>query len=126
MSQQIQRHKCKSISPFRLFIYLFVIKTIAASCKMGISLRIREMRVDDRMLRRLYIFAESNIPVVLKSPGNRLFDATHNVVNILLVHDYAALGTSSLRAKLGTEVVDVNFTIAELLHRLQAIPVRIS
>ena len=56
-------------------------------------------------------------------PFSLLLGAAHDVVYISLVHDNAALGTASLGAQLGAKIVDVNISVAESLHRLQAIPV---
>lgn len=53
----------------------------------------------------------------------QLVGTAHDIVDILLVDNNATLGTPSLGAELGTEVVDVDFAVAELFHRLETIPV---
>lgn len=47
-----------------------------------------------------------------------LLGTAHDVVDIALVHDHATLGTASLCAQLGAEVVDIDLAIPELLHGL--------
>lgn len=53
-----------------------------------------------------------------REPAWLLLGTAHDVVNIALVHDHATLGTASLCAQLGAEVVDIDLAIPEFLHGL--------
>lgn len=56
-------------------------------------------------------------------PGSKpLLNSSHNVINIILVHDYTTLRTSCLGTKLGAEIVNVDLAVAESFHRLKTIP----
>lgn len=56
------------------------------------------------------------------SGSKPLLGSSHDVVNVILVHDYTTLRASCLGAKLGTEIVNIDLAVAESFHRLKTIP----
>ena len=53
-----------------------------------------------------------------------LVSTSHDIVNVLLVDNNAALRAPSFGTQLRAEVVDIDLAVAESLHGLQTIPVR--
>lgn len=87
---------------------------------MGICLRIRE-----RMCIELAGNCTEVSTIFTVAPTSligRLFNATHDVLHIFLIDDYAAFGASGFGAQFGTEIVHIDLAIAEFLHGLQAVP----
>lgn len=56
------------------------------------------------------------------SGSKPLLGSSHNVVNVILVHDYTTLRASGLSAKLGAEIVNIDLAVAESFHGLKTIP----
>lgn len=49
---------------------------------------------------------------------DQLLRASHDIVDISLIHDDTTLGAASLGTQLRAQVIDVNLAIAESLHGL--------
>ena len=56
------------------------------------------------------------------SGSKPLLGSSHDVVNVILVHDYTTLRASCLGAKLGAEIVNIDLAVAESFHGLKTIP----